>query len=291
MRFFYSFASRENLYIVMEYVPGGDCYSLLKSVGALEEDAARTYIAETILALEYCHTQATPTSPPAFTFFLFNLAFQACRRECSPKTPAAAGKLSSAIQGCQSTIAFIRARLRLAAGRPTLQGFLILTEIVRRSVCPVIPVMCCRTFEPFCVVNPAVFCCVVVSNSLSVTTMLTDSIRRHRLCGGAGDHPSGPEAGQPADRGRGAREADGLRAELRWRHQPHRRDGRPRRPHLPVRLLTPDAVRDPSRFSMRPSGHGSTVMPWYQRLAAELAPLPPCDCSSSLPEDDLKHIR
>ncbi len=94
VRFFYSFASRENLYIVMEYVPGGDCYSLLKSMGALEEDAARTYIAETILALEYCHTQATPTSPPAFTLFLFNLAFQACRRECSPKTPAAAGKLS-----------------------------------------------------------------------------------------------------------------------------------------------------------------------------------------------------
>lgn len=57
VRFFYSFASRENLYIVMEYVPGGDCYSLLKSVGALEEEAARTYIAETILALEYCHTQ------------------------------------------------------------------------------------------------------------------------------------------------------------------------------------------------------------------------------------------
>lgn len=73
VRFFYSFASRENLYIVMEYVPGGDCYSLLKSVGALEEEAARTYIAETILALEYCHTQvlladtgrAHPTPPCA----------------------------------------------------------------------------------------------------------------------------------------------------------------------------------------------------------------------------------
>ena len=36
VRFYYSFASRENLYIVMEYLGGGDCFSLLRSVGALE---------------------------------------------------------------------------------------------------------------------------------------------------------------------------------------------------------------------------------------------------------------
>ena len=57
VRFYYSFASRDNLYIVMEYVAGGDCYSLLRSLGALDEGIARTYIAETVLALEYCHTQ------------------------------------------------------------------------------------------------------------------------------------------------------------------------------------------------------------------------------------------
>jgi len=58
VRFYYSFASRENLYIVMEYLAGGDVYSLLHNLGALEEDVARTYTAETVLALEYCHTQA-----------------------------------------------------------------------------------------------------------------------------------------------------------------------------------------------------------------------------------------
>ena len=57
MRFYYSFTSRDNLYIVMEYANGGDCYSLLRNLGALDEDAARMYVAETVLALEYCHAQ------------------------------------------------------------------------------------------------------------------------------------------------------------------------------------------------------------------------------------------
>ncbi|MEW5305926.1 MAG: hypothetical protein WDW36_008437 [Sanguina aurantia] len=57
VRFYYSFTSRENLYIVMEYINGGDCYSLLRKMGALPEEVARQYVAETVLALEYCHTQ------------------------------------------------------------------------------------------------------------------------------------------------------------------------------------------------------------------------------------------
>ncbi len=57
VRFHYSFTSRENLYIVMEYLNGGDCFSLLRTLGALDEEVARQYVAETVLALEYCHTQ------------------------------------------------------------------------------------------------------------------------------------------------------------------------------------------------------------------------------------------
>lgn len=41
----------------MEYLNGGDCFSLLRMLGALEEAAARMYTAEIMLALEYCHTQ------------------------------------------------------------------------------------------------------------------------------------------------------------------------------------------------------------------------------------------
>ena len=57
IRFYYSFTSRDNLYIVMEYLNGGDCFSLLRNMGALEEEVARLYAAEAVLALEYCHTQ------------------------------------------------------------------------------------------------------------------------------------------------------------------------------------------------------------------------------------------
>ncbi|KAJ3673994.1 hypothetical protein LUZ60_005986 [Juncus effusus] len=56
VRFFYSFTCRENLYLVMEYLNGGDLYSLLKTVGCLDEKNARIYIAELVLALEYLHS-------------------------------------------------------------------------------------------------------------------------------------------------------------------------------------------------------------------------------------------
>ncbi|KAJ1266481.1 hypothetical protein BS78_08G154000 [Paspalum vaginatum] len=56
VRFFYSFTCRENLYLVMEYLNGGDLYSLLRNLGCLDEDMAKTYIAELVLALEYLHS-------------------------------------------------------------------------------------------------------------------------------------------------------------------------------------------------------------------------------------------
>ncbi|KAJ6882891.1 serine/threonine protein kinase IRE [Populus alba x Populus x berolinensis] len=56
VRFFYSFTCRENLYLVMEYLNGGDLYSLLRNLGCLDEDMARMYIAEVVLALEYLHS-------------------------------------------------------------------------------------------------------------------------------------------------------------------------------------------------------------------------------------------
>ncbi|CAH9139734.1 unnamed protein product [Cuscuta epithymum] len=56
VRFFYSFTCRDNLYLVMEYLNGGDMFSLLRNLGCFEEDTACVYIAEVILALEYLHS-------------------------------------------------------------------------------------------------------------------------------------------------------------------------------------------------------------------------------------------
>lgn len=50
VRFYYSFTCRENLYLVMEYLNGGDLYSLLRNLGCLDEEMARVYIAEVVRA-------------------------------------------------------------------------------------------------------------------------------------------------------------------------------------------------------------------------------------------------
>ncbi|OCU02454.1 hypothetical protein XELAEV_18008218mg [Xenopus laevis] len=50
-----SFETRRHLCMVMEYVEGGDCATLLKNIGPLPVDMARMYFAETVLALEYLH--------------------------------------------------------------------------------------------------------------------------------------------------------------------------------------------------------------------------------------------
>uniref|UniRef100_A0A673G8X8 non-specific serine/threonine protein kinase n=1 Tax=Sinocyclocheilus rhinocerous TaxID=307959 RepID=A0A673G8X8_9TELE len=52
---FCSFETRRHLCMVMEYVEGGDCATLLKNIGALPVEMAQMYFAETVLALEYIH--------------------------------------------------------------------------------------------------------------------------------------------------------------------------------------------------------------------------------------------
>ncbi|XP_049643710.1 microtubule-associated serine/threonine-protein kinase 3 [Suncus etruscus] len=52
---FCSFETKRHLCMVMEYVEGGDCATLLKNMGPLPVDMARMYFAETVLALEYLH--------------------------------------------------------------------------------------------------------------------------------------------------------------------------------------------------------------------------------------------
>lgn len=41
----------------MEYLNGGDCAALIKVMGALDEQWAKSYIAEITLGLEYLHAR------------------------------------------------------------------------------------------------------------------------------------------------------------------------------------------------------------------------------------------
>ena len=54
VKLYYSFQTLENLYMVEEYCPGGDLQYHLK-INLLEEDEAKFYIAELILAIEHLH--------------------------------------------------------------------------------------------------------------------------------------------------------------------------------------------------------------------------------------------
>ncbi len=53
----YSFQSERALFLVMEYMPGGDLGALVTNLGCLEEGVARQYIAEILLALRFMHTR------------------------------------------------------------------------------------------------------------------------------------------------------------------------------------------------------------------------------------------
>lgn len=53
--FYCSFKTSRSLFMVMEFVKGGDVATLLENVGYVDEATARQYIAETLLALEYIH--------------------------------------------------------------------------------------------------------------------------------------------------------------------------------------------------------------------------------------------
>ncbi|KAM0849281.1 hypothetical protein ACQ4PT_053816 [Festuca glaucescens] len=55
VKLYYSFQDAEYLYLIMEYLPGGDMMTLLMREDTLTENVARFYIAETVLAIESIH--------------------------------------------------------------------------------------------------------------------------------------------------------------------------------------------------------------------------------------------
>ncbi|KAM3383251.1 serine/threonine-protein kinase 38-like [Capsicum galapagoense] len=55
VKLFYSFQDADYLYLVMEYLPGGDMMTLLMREETLTETVARFYIAQSVLAIESIH--------------------------------------------------------------------------------------------------------------------------------------------------------------------------------------------------------------------------------------------
>lgn len=55
VKLYCSFQDEEYLYLIMEYLPGGDLMTLFMRKDTLTEDEARFYVAETVLAIESIH--------------------------------------------------------------------------------------------------------------------------------------------------------------------------------------------------------------------------------------------
>ena len=56
-KLFYTFSSKDYLFLVMEYLNGGDCAALVKVLGGLSEDWAKKYVAEVVLGIEHLHSR------------------------------------------------------------------------------------------------------------------------------------------------------------------------------------------------------------------------------------------
>ncbi|KAK7941131.1 Serine/threonine-protein kinase RIM15 [Apiospora aurea] len=54
-KLYWTFSSKDYLYLVMEYLNGGDCASLIKVLGGLPEDWVKKYLGEVILGVEHLH--------------------------------------------------------------------------------------------------------------------------------------------------------------------------------------------------------------------------------------------
>lgn len=55
VKMYYSFQDRQNLYFIMEYLPGGDLLGMLTRASFVSEDCARFYIAELVVAIDALH--------------------------------------------------------------------------------------------------------------------------------------------------------------------------------------------------------------------------------------------
>ena len=51
-------ASKDKIYMVMEFMPGGELFDKIVADGPLEEDVARRVFQQLLDALDYCHVRS-----------------------------------------------------------------------------------------------------------------------------------------------------------------------------------------------------------------------------------------
>ncbi|KAK4649336.1 rim15, signal transduction response regulator [Podospora bellae-mahoneyi] len=56
-KLYWTFSSKDYLYLVMEYLNGGDCAALIKILGGLSEEWAKKYLGEVVLGVEHLHSR------------------------------------------------------------------------------------------------------------------------------------------------------------------------------------------------------------------------------------------
>ncbi|KAH8177555.1 protein kinase domain-containing protein [Sarocladium implicatum] len=56
-KLYWTFSSKDYLYLVMEYLNGGDCASLIKVLGGLPEEWVQKYLGEVVLGVEHLHSR------------------------------------------------------------------------------------------------------------------------------------------------------------------------------------------------------------------------------------------
>lgn len=56
-KLYWTFPSKDYIFLVMEYLNGGDCAALVHSLGTLPEDWAKRYIAEVVQGVDYLHSR------------------------------------------------------------------------------------------------------------------------------------------------------------------------------------------------------------------------------------------
>ena len=72
----YTFKDNANLYLGLEYVPGGEMFTHLRALGRYTEDMARFYSAQIVLAFEYLHYLGVVSSLKHFIIvFVFRLLY------------------------------------------------------------------------------------------------------------------------------------------------------------------------------------------------------------------------